>query len=431
MRATNFPLFLFATVYLSSSVTAAAQAALESEFSISPTVASLGISLFVLGYGFGLLILPCLVSIAIFIVLSILAAVVDNVGGLLVLRFFQGFFGSPVLSYGGASLSDIASEDKRPLALYTWACSAFAAASVAPIISGFAVPVLGWRWSLWEIVLANIPTLLLLLVLPETLPAKILYLHAQILRKVDPTIDYRSRAELRHGKSFRDILWRSLIIPWQMHALDPSILFNSVYAGFLYGIYYSFFELFPIVFQGIYGFNLGECGLAYLAVVAAVVLVGIPYCSYIYCYVIPSARKGRKFEPEERLLPALFASVLVPIGLFLFAWTARPDVHWMLPTIGAALTSAGMVIIIQCVFVYLSMSYPTYSASAFAGNAFLRSLIAFPALLWSRPLCDTLGIAKGSSLLGGLCVGGVIGIWILYRFGASLRKRSRFACVNS
>jgi DHA1 family multidrug resistance protein-like MFS transporter len=37
-------------------------------------------------------------------------------------------------------------------------------------------------------------------------------------------------------------------------------------------------------------------------------------------------------ELENHLLPGLFASPIICIGLFMFAWTARPEVHWIAPT---------------------------------------------------------------------------------------------------
>jgi hypothetical protein len=49
------------------------------------------------------------VSFALFIILCIPTAVVDNFGGLCVLRFLLGFFGSPCLATGAASLQDMVS----------------------------------------------------------------------------------------------------------------------------------------------------------------------------------------------------------------------------------------------------------------------------------------------------------------------------------
>ena len=42
-----------------------------------------------------------------FVILSIPTAVVKNYAGLIVLRFLQGFFGSPCLANGGATVGDM------------------------------------------------------------------------------------------------------------------------------------------------------------------------------------------------------------------------------------------------------------------------------------------------------------------------------------
>jgi DHA1 family multidrug resistance protein-like MFS transporter len=34
------------------------------------------------------------------------------------------------------------------------------------------------------------------------------------------------------------------------------------------------------------------------------------------------------FQPEERLWIGLYASIFIPISLFIFGWTAREGVHW-------------------------------------------------------------------------------------------------------
>lgn len=76
---------------------------------------------------------------------------------------------------------------------------------------------------------------------------------------------------------------------------------------------------------------------------------------------------------------------------------------------------------------YLPLSYPGYAASLFAANDFFRSAWAAGAVLYARPLFEGLGIARGVSLLGGLSCGGVIGVSLLYVYGAKLRARSKFA----
>lgn len=81
----------------------------------------------------------------------------------------------------------------------------------------------------------------------------------------------------------------------------------------------------------------------------------------------------------------------------------------------------------QCIFVYVPLSYPQYAASLFAGNDFFRSALACGSVLFGRPLFINLGIGKGVSVLGGLSTLGVIGMFTLYYTGAKLRARSKFA----
>jgi DHA1 family multidrug resistance protein-like MFS transporter len=51
--------------------------------------------------------IPYLVTFGIFVALCVPTALIDNFAGLLVLRFLQGFFGSPALATGGASMQDL------------------------------------------------------------------------------------------------------------------------------------------------------------------------------------------------------------------------------------------------------------------------------------------------------------------------------------
>lgn len=51
--------------------------------------------------------IPYLITFGLFVILCVPTALVNNFAGLLVLRFLQGFFGSPALATGGASMQDV------------------------------------------------------------------------------------------------------------------------------------------------------------------------------------------------------------------------------------------------------------------------------------------------------------------------------------
>ncbi|KAK9235500.1 major facilitator superfamily domain-containing protein [Lipomyces kononenkoae] len=429
-------------VYCGSAIYTPSTRFIAEHFGVSTITASLGLSLYVLGYGIGPLIFaplseiptlgrngPYIVTFALFVILTVPTALVENFAGLLVLRFLLGFIGSPCLANGGASLQDIYSLIKLPYALIIWVSGAFCGPALGPLLSGFSVPAENWRWSLWETLWMAGPVFLLFFIcLPETSASNILLLRAQRLRRLTGNQNLKSQSEIDQANmKVSTIAFEALIKPWQISIFDPAVAFTHVYSSIIYGIYYSFFEVFPLVYIDIYGMNLGEMGLVFLVALIACIIAATTFAAYLWLYLVPDIMKRGLRAQEHRLVPALFAVFGPPIGLFLFGWTARQSIHWVVPTLGILIFSGSQFIILQCIFVYLPLSYPTYAASLFAANDFCRSAFAAGNILFATPMYLNLGIGRGISLLGGLSVLGIVGMFILYFYGANLRARSKFA----
>lgn len=155
--------------------------------------------------------------------------------------------------------------------------------------------------------------------MPETSADNILLRRAQRLRAVTGREDLKSESEIRQAQmNAREITIFALIKPWEINIRDPAVLFTTFYTGLLYGIYYSFFESFPMVYQGIYGFNLGELGLAFLAVLVGLGVAVISLCLYLYFLAPKYLAKFQEVPPEARIVPGLFATFLIPTGLYIF-----------------------------------------------------------------------------------------------------------------
>ncbi|OQO04671.1 hypothetical protein B0A48_09593 [Cryoendolithus antarcticus] len=429
-------------VYMGSAIYAPSTEGVAEEFGVSITAASLGLALYVLAYGLGPLIFspiselpvvgrnpPYMITMGIYVALCVAAPLVQNFAGLLVIRFLQGFFGSPCLATGGASLGDMYSFIKLPYVLCLWAFAATCGPALGPLISGFSVMAEGWRWSLWEMLWLSGPVfIMMLLFLPETSQSNILLRRARRLRKLTGNDKYRSQSELDQANlNAREIAYEALVRPMQLMFMDPAIGFTAVYVGLVYGIFYSYFECFPIVFMGNYGFNLGEMGLAFMAITVATIFAISAYYAYNWYIVEPNFRAHGIGKPEARLVPALIVSFFLPIGLFIFAWTSDGSIHWIVPILGVFIFTIGVFILIQCIFVYLPFVYPQYAASLFAGNDFARSSIAFAAILFSRPMFLNMGVGPAVSLLGALTAVCIGGIFVLYFYGERLRARSKFS----
>ena len=451
-------------IYIASAIYTPAVPEVMERFNLSSEKASTGLSLYVVGYGIGALFFsplseipfigrnpPYILTFFLFLMVTIPLALINNFAGFVVLRLIQGILGSPALATGGASITDIYNLLQMPYALTGWAGAATAGPSLGPLISGFSVPVEGWHWSMWEVLWLGGPIFVFLIFcLPETSTPTILLRRAQRLRVRQTKEGNRAaasqlvsqseidQAQMTTNQIVENYLWR----PFQINLLDPSVAFTSLYIGLIYGIFYSFFECFPLVYgvglpqpsitKG-YGMNLGEQGLIFLSIFVGVVISVAIYVGYLHYYANPALRaqlaQGQMAPPEGRLLLGVYASIVAPAALFMFGWTSfnAPSIHWIVPTIGIALFVIAVFLVFQVIFIYLALSYPMYSASLFAMNDAVRSCMACGAIHYAFPMFHNLGIGKGVSLLAGLMVMGVIGIWVLYFKGAWLRSKSKFA----
>jgi MFS transporter, DHA1 family, multidrug resistance protein len=447
--------------YAASAIYTSSVPGIMERFHVQETKASLLLSMYVLGYGLGPLLFspiseipligrnwPYVISFALFTILAVPTALADSWGALVALRFITGFMSSPALATGGASMGDLYSILKLPYALTAWTAAAFCAPALGPVLSGFAVMNENWRWSLWEILwMAGPMFIVMFLFMPETSAGYILLYRARRLRKLTGNPNLKSQSEITQaGMSFNAILWDQLVKPIEICLKDPAVLFVSlpfllifletcadpdpqtnIYTSAIYSIYYSFFEVFPLVYVGIYGFNLGELGLPFLTITVGCAIGLAIYVAYNYYYLEPNIVAHGLGVQERRLVPALFATMLLPAALFWFGWTAEKSIHWIVCTIGLTLFPIGAFVLFQCIFIYLPLSYPQYAASLFAANDLCRSALAAGSILYARPLYINLGIGSGVSVLAGLLCGGVAGVWALWYWGESLRKRSKFA----
>ena len=234
-----------------------------------------------------------------------------------------------------------------PYVMSLWIASSYCGPALGPLISGFAVTAEGWRWSLWEILwLAGPVFLLLFFCLPETSGPNIFLRRAQRLRISTGNADIKSQSEVESAQlKFSAVLIDALMKPGEISMLDPSVMFTNLYTSLVYAIYYSFFEAFPGVYPVMYGFSVGTLGVLFLCILVACALGMGAYLSYVYFYFNPKLVRFGPGPHEERLIPALIASIFVPIGLFIFGWTANPSIPWIVSVIGIVVYSSSIFVV--------------------------------------------------------------------------------------
>lgn len=205
----------------------------------------------------------------------------------------------------------------------------------------------------------------------------------------------------------------------------PIVTVLAMYTAINYSYMYLLFTTFTYLFMSKYGFSEGEAGLAYLGTGIGFIL-GLIVTMIFTEKIVKKVRLTRPPKPEDHIPPMIAGAIILPIGLFIYGWTAEYHVHWIVCIIGTGLFGFGLLLSFMPVQLYLVEAYTIYAASAIATNTVVRSLFGAILPLASQRLYDSLGYGWGNSLLGFIAVAFVpISIGLL-KYGARLRSDPRF-----
>ncbi|KAI1737569.1 MFS transporter [Xylaria scruposa] len=412
------------------------------DLDVSEEVATLGLSLFVLGFALGPLIWAPLselygrrsvfvVSYTAYVAFSVAAAYAPTIAALLVLRFLASAFGSSSMTNTGGIIADMFSKAERGLATGLFVTAPFLGPALGPIAGGFLGENQGWRWILRLIaILGGVVWIAAMLITRETYAPFILRCRAKALSRMTGCAHVSRLDAGRPPKTLSQELSVSFTRPWILLFREPIVLLASLYVSIVYGTLYMFFAGFPLIFQVARGWDQGTAGLPFIGVAIGVFLAtlaaGVDNKRYVRLCAAAEV-EGRVVGPEARLGTAMVGSLVLPIGLFLFAWTTYPWVHWIVPVIGATLFSCGLVMVFISLLSYLVDTYVVYAASVLAANTLLRSLFgtAFP--LFTTQIYERLGNQWASSIPAFLVLGCLPFPFLFYKYGPQIRSKCKYA----
>lgn len=355
----------------------------------------------------------------------------QNIGSILVLRFFSGFFASPAMAIAGGTISDIWSPDMMGLAMSTFCLAPFMGPVIGPVIGGFVAEKKGWKWCLWVNLMAAGAILPLVFLADES------YKNT-IMRKRAEKRGIKIREAIPKQELLKFILVVTMLRPMKMLVVEPIVIVFSIYVAFVFAVLFGFFEAFPVIFRGTYFMDLGVSGLPFLGVGIGLI-IGTLFFIYIDRFIFfkvnedgSIGKKGKngepfKHTPESRLIFCKYGAVIFPISLFWLGWTARHSVHWMAPVAAGVPFGFSLILIFFSVMLYFSMSYPPLSvASAFLANNLLRYVLASVFPLFTVQMYERLGNGWASSLFGFIALAMVPVPWVFEKWGPALRSRSQF-----
>lgn len=427
-------------ITFASSVFSTATQVTSKEFNVSTEVMTLGTSLTVFGFAIGPIFwaplselygrrLPLFSGYAVFAIFQIPVAVAQNLQTIMICRFLIGVFGCSPLACVGGAMADIWNPIDRAVAIAMFSAATFLGPVLGPIVGGFITDsYLGWRWTAWiTLIASSFFGLVALILVPETYAPKLLQDRAARLRLETKNWAYHSFLD-EHKPTMADIVNKYLLRPFQMLATEPILMCMTLYLALIYGILYLFFEAYPISFGEVRGWT--HEGVAALPFIGIMIGVVMGVALIVFATKTRFARKMEKHGrvvPEERLVPMMIASVLLPAGLFWFGWTSNKNIIWVPQVIAGVPIGMGILVIFMQGLNYIIDVYMMYANSAIAANTLIRSTLggAFP--LFATQMYHNLGVAWASSVLGFITLAMIPIPILFFIYGAKIRAMSRFS----
>ncbi|MCJ1403121.1 hypothetical protein MMC11_006344 [Xylographa trunciseda] len=323
--ATAVPaLFAFVVTFGTSVYSAGLDQVME-QFNISQTVAILGISLYSEGIGFGPMIgapiseafgrkAVYLITMPISILFMMGSGLAQNTRTLLVCRFLSSTFGAPAVAVGAGTISDIWElQHGGGLATVLFILAPFVGSSLGPLIGGYTMQTRGdWRWLMWVMILIAGPIWIMAFFFGETSKTELLRRRAHKRGLPAPP---RPPAMVALKMLFVITLFR----PIRMLFVEPIVISISIYVSFAFGVLFAFFVAYPYVLGSVYGFSLGQTGLAFIAIIIGIFLAVVTFAILdrtLYAKAKARAPPGKMPPPEERLYTSMLGSLGIPVGLF-------------------------------------------------------------------------------------------------------------------
>ncbi|KAJ5118393.1 hypothetical protein N7526_010030 [Penicillium atrosanguineum] len=413
---------------VSSSMVAPALTSIAADLNITDKVLSqLTLSIFVLAYAVGPLILGPLSEIygrVIVLQLANLFFLVFNIGcgvsqtstQMIVCRFFAGLGGSAPLAVGGGVLSDCFRPEERGKSIAIYSLAPLLGPALGPIAGGFIAENTTWRWVFYATSITDgLIQLMGLFFLRETYA---------------PPTPEKPCSELQK-KTLIQVLRTALVRPFRLLLTQPIVQCLACYMAYLYGIMYLVLSTFPTLWTSpeYYNESIGIGGLNYISLGLGF-WAGSQICAPLNdrIYRGLKARNDNVGRPEFRVPLLIVGAVLIPTGLFIYGWTAQEHCHWIAPNIGAFLLGMGTIVSFQCMQTYMVDTYTRFAASALAAGSFLRSVAGFGFPLFAPYMYDKLHYGWGNSVLAFIALGfGIPAPIFLWKYGEALRKKSTYA----
>jgi len=231
-----------------------AAADFASDMGVSHQVATLGLSIYVLGLAFGPMSLAPLseyfgrrpvyvYSYAVFLLLLLGTTFMESLAGFLVLRLFSGYFASVTISNFGGTIADLFHHHDTGPAMSWFLWAATGGSPTGFVLFSLVAPGRSWHgvfrimffvcFAFWAILTAA------LYIIGETRHSVVLHHRAKAARESTGDRSLDVPAEIKH-RGPTQLFGTTLTRPFRFLASEAIVQFGALYNGYLYGLSFLF-----------------------------------------------------------------------------------------------------------------------------------------------------------------------------------------------
>ncbi|KAF2839092.1 MFS general substrate transporter [Patellaria atrata CBS 101060] len=377
----------------------------------------------------------------------------SNFRSLLWSSILAAFAGSSTETLGAAIVNDVYFLHERGAKMGIYMNSISGGNTVGPLICGFIVEDLGWRWhKRLAVILSGINFLAILFFVPETQYAR------DVSKSLEPTASdtslpalYNAETETKQNSPVdaREILPSSISIPkksylqelslWSGVAKDTNIL--KTFVRPLPMIVY------PAVIFAFLGYAVSLAWVVAVNILNSFVLQAPPYSwrpsinglinipglignllgAYAGGWLVDvysdyrTRRNNGTFVPETRLVLLMLPILIVPAGCLLFGYGVENTMHWTTMFFGYGMISFGLTAVPTATLTYVSDCYFPVAPDALLLVNGLKNIVAFGFLHGVVPWVTNVGYIDCFGTQAGVYTAVIILAIPLYMFGANIR----------
>lgn len=340
---------------------------------------------------------------------------------MLVFRGLNGLFAGVPIGLGSVVVCDLFFQHERGLYMGIYVFVQITGANLAPIIGGYLNRSLSWHWCFYVSAMLAVALLILTCVsVPETLYSR------AIERTKKPQMSLYSIEMLKKKRrESRSLRIAAFFRPFRMLKY-PSVAIMMVYysVATAYGSTIFFFTS-SFIFHHYYHYHAWQIGLILGIPSLLGSMIGEAGAGGFSDWV--SERRALKRSdktriPEDRLVAMLPGVILAPAGLFIEGFCVQHLTHWIGPSLGIGLASAGVQIISTVSYSYTADCYPRQAAETATLLNFGRQVFSFFVGFYAVRIAFLIGIQWAWTMFAGIEVVCFIAVIFLIWKGRKWRE---------